>query len=384
MYSTPAEAKSRHCRKPTPRLSAHHASPGRRPHAPSTAAGRVRSNVSSDLIARGVYMMMDDPDIDFDGLGGDPDAEYVCRLDARSLETARVELNEDPRERLGAVKTFRQWLLQQSHIKSPTDTLFLLLFLRSAKFSQLKARERLEAFLSANASMPQWFSSIDTANNMIQAFFSTGYLLPLPGRTSSGEKVVMQRLGALDPGSTAYDKDTILKAACALTYFDLMNENVQVNGFIHLIDCTNFTMKHKMYWGLETAKKTMKLMNGFPARIKSMQSYNLGSVAESLFVLVKPFMPKKFQERIVIHGQCLENVYKMVPMEMLPLEYLPDDYDGPHAGTVDDIVQNLKRDITQPEVRQHILSLSNPAYGIDASKRPHNALKESFRKLIVD
>ncbi|KAI0236026.1 Clavesin-1 [Lamellibrachia satsuma] len=374
--------------------------------------------------------MMDDPDIDFYGLGDDPDAEYVCRLDERSLETARLELNEDPRERLGAVKTFRQWLLQQSHIKSPTatayrrthclldawpgsnlagspqdragedllapyapvgekrigclNTLFLLLFLRSAKFSQLKARERLEAFLSAKTSMPQWFSSIDTANDMIQAFFSTGYLLPLPGRTASGEKVVMQRLGALDPGSTAYDKDTILKAACALTYFDLMNENVQVNGFIYLIDCTNFTMKHKMYWGLETAKKTMKLMNGFPARIKSMQYYNLGRVAESLFVLVKPFMPKKFQERIVMHGQCLENVYKMVPMEMLPLEYLPDDYDGPHAGTVDDIVQNLKRDITQPEVRQHILSLSNPAYGIDASKRPHDALKESFRKLIVD
>ena len=77
-------------------------------------------NHTDVIYSVGVYMMMDDPDIDFYGLGDDPDAEYVCRLDARSLETARVELNEDPRERLGAVKTFRQWLLQQSHIKSPT------------------------------------------------------------------------------------------------------------------------------------------------------------------------------------------------------------------------------------------------------------------------
>ena len=40
-----------------------------------------------------------------------------------------------------------------------------------------------------------------------------------------------------------------------------------------------------------------------------------------------------------MHGQCLENVYKSVPMDMLPVEYLPDDYDGPNAGTIDDIVR---------------------------------------------
>ena len=68
-------------------------------------------------------------------------------------------------------------------------------------------------------------------------------------------------VGALDPSSTAYDKDSILKASCALTYLHLMSENNQVNGFLFLVDCTNFTLKHKMFWGLETAKKTMKLMD---------------------------------------------------------------------------------------------------------------------------
>ena len=64
--------------------------------------------------------MMHDPDVDFYGTGDDPDAEYVCRLDSQSLETARVELNEEPRERMGAVKTFRRWILQQPHLKCPT------------------------------------------------------------------------------------------------------------------------------------------------------------------------------------------------------------------------------------------------------------------------
>ncbi len=34
----------------------------------------------------------------------------------------------------------------------------------------------------------------------------------------------------------------------------------------------------------------------------------------------------------------MESVYKLVPMECLPAEYLPDDYEGPNAGSVKDIV----------------------------------------------
>ena len=46
--------------------------------------------------------------------------EYVCTLDEKSLKKAKEELKEDPKNRLGAVDTFRQWVLQQPHIKCPT------------------------------------------------------------------------------------------------------------------------------------------------------------------------------------------------------------------------------------------------------------------------
>jgi len=38
---------------------------------------------------------------------------YVCKLDAASIEKAKIELNED---RLGAVEALRTWLQQQPHI----------------------------------------------------------------------------------------------------------------------------------------------------------------------------------------------------------------------------------------------------------------------------
>ena len=41
---------------------------------------------------------------------------YVCQLDARSVEKAKKELNEDAKDRLNAVDALSTWLQQQPHI----------------------------------------------------------------------------------------------------------------------------------------------------------------------------------------------------------------------------------------------------------------------------
>ena len=38
-----------------------------------------------------------------------------------------------------------------------------------------------------------------------------------------------------------------------------------------------------------------------------------------------------------MHGQSMMSVYRQIDMSLLPDEYLPDDYDGPSAGTLEDI-----------------------------------------------
>ena len=48
------------------------------------------------------------------------DDNYVCSLSEESLKKAKKELHEDPRERLGAVKALREWILQQPHMKCQT------------------------------------------------------------------------------------------------------------------------------------------------------------------------------------------------------------------------------------------------------------------------
>jgi len=41
---------------------------------------------------------------------------YVCKLDASTIEKAKKELKEDAKDRLGAVDALRTWIQQQPHI----------------------------------------------------------------------------------------------------------------------------------------------------------------------------------------------------------------------------------------------------------------------------
>ena len=46
--------------------------------------------------------------------------DYVCSLSEKTIEKAKKELNEDPKERLGAVQALREWIEREPWITSPT------------------------------------------------------------------------------------------------------------------------------------------------------------------------------------------------------------------------------------------------------------------------
>ena len=46
--------------------------------------------------------------------------DYVCTLTKESEERAQTELNENPKDRLNAVKALREWIEQQPHFSFRT------------------------------------------------------------------------------------------------------------------------------------------------------------------------------------------------------------------------------------------------------------------------
>ncbi|KAL5022514.1 hypothetical protein ScPMuIL_001669 [Solemya velum] len=313
------------------------------------------------------------------------DDNYVCSLDSASEKKAREELHEDPKERLGAVQALRTWVNERTWIHSPTDTLFLLQILRARKFSQLAARELLENYWKYRTMYKEWYRGTDPSDPKVQYVWKHGVHLMLPGRDKNGRKVVLARIGNMEITGENYDSCLFMRAAAMLFEATSFDENCQVNGMIIINDLTGFSMKHQTFFGMDNSKKSMEIFEkATPARVKEMHYYNIGPVFEALMGVFKPFMKEKMRKRLRFHGQSLVSLYKEVDMAMLPKEYLPDDYDGPNNGTIEEIIQKQTEYMNRPEIQAWLKLIHNPENGYDASLKPKDdEPAASFRKLNV-
>jgi len=315
------------------------------------------------------------------------DSDYVCTLDEAGLKKAKEELFEDPKERLSAVNTLRQWILAQPHLQCPTDTLTLLAFLRARKFSQLESRQLLEDFVSIKTKHKQWFQDVDTMEPGIQTVLKDGLTYNLPKRDKEGRMIVVFNMGRMRPWAGLYTKTDIFRAmVCVSMYMFFTDEETMVHGMAALDDLSGLTMKHQTMFSLEDQKS---FFGGWhkciPARVKKIWLYNLGGFGDFIFMIIKLIMPEKIQKRVSNVGSVTENLYKEIPMEILPSDYLPDDYKGPHAGTIQENIDRTVAELSSQQVRDRVKYLTSAKFCADESKRPTDAEPSaSFRKLNVD
>lgn len=122
--------------------------------------------------------------------------EYKSTLDVDTLEAARLELREDDNTREQTLEQFRHWIQKHPAIKKcRTDSLFLLRFLRTKKFSLPMAQEMLERYLTIRQLYPDWFQKLDIDDPELEAIIDSGYLVPLPKRDRHGRKVILSCAG---------------------------------------------------------------------------------------------------------------------------------------------------------------------------------------------
>ena len=69
-------------------------------------------------------------------------------------------------------------LLESRSLLIFTDDIWLLMFLRTAKFSQLRAREILTGYMTCKTEVaPEWYNGTDTADPKIMAFLDSGSVI---------------------------------------------------------------------------------------------------------------------------------------------------------------------------------------------------------------
>ncbi|XP_053952859.1 clavesin-1 [Anastrepha ludens] len=308
---------------------------------------------------------------------------YVCSLSSEMKILAKEELHEDDNVRQQALNQFREWISKHPSIKKcRTDSVFLLRFLRTKKFSVPEACEMLERYLTIRQLFPQWFSKLDITEPVISEIFDNGYIVPLPQRDENGRQIILSVARNFDPYK--YTSVQMARVHSLICEGLLDDEQSQVAGYVYINDESGINMGFASLWSLSDLRNMIKcIQNSTPMRHKETHFMNIPHFANRIIELGVSLLSDKLKNRITVH-KSLDALKEKINPAILPQEY---------GGTIPmaDIIKQFKLKLLQK--REAILSLDDMC--IEITKYPNissnNGISDvdvgvvgSFRKLEVD
>lgn len=219
-------------------------------------------------------------------------------LSPELAEKAQRELNELPSRLADDVQALKEWIAKQPHLNARTDDQFLVSFLRGAKHSLERAKEKLDLFYTIRTSMPGIWTNEDPTSARNLELIRMGMFLPLPNTvTPDGPRILLMRYTA-DPSKYTM-MEMIRVQAFVSTILMREDDNMIVGGQMGLIDFDGATMGHFTQFTPSLMKKfALMTQDANPMRMKSFNYMNVPSFFESVFNFFRTFLNDKIKNRV--------------------------------------------------------------------------------------
>jgi len=135
-------------------------------------------------------------------------------------------------------------------------------------------------------------------NNMKR--YSVGVILPNP-LNDNGPRICFIRNGHYPPDK--FDFQDIMRVSNAVNELLIMEDDIAlINGLIYIMDFGEVSAQHFVQFTPSVIKKmTVFSEEALPLRPKAQHILNTPSIFDSIFNTIKPFIPKKQQERVSIN-----------------------------------------------------------------------------------
>lgn len=320
-----------------------------------------------------------------------------CTLSSENKKVAEEELRETEYTRNSSLDSIREWAEQNPRIDTiRMDSNFLLRFLRAKKFSIPMAEEAIERYiLLRKCYNGALFQNLDYKRPIILDLVNKGFIFTLPERDALGRTIIMYRPSMFD---LSKNNNVDLMNYMMLSYETVLeDEHNQINGIVHIIDCSNCGFE--ILTLLTPKEATRILKNGekiFPMRHKIIAIINLAPVLKIALDLAKPLVSEKIRQRLHLASSINE-------LTFIDTKLLPKEYGGtmPMADMIelwkkelearrttildnDKIMINLSM-YSQGAQEGSVVALKSPINSCDASEDANvYGLQGSFRKLEVD
>lgn len=232
---------------------------------------------------------------------------------------AKAELNETPDLRAQALEELRVLVDGEAAVlRSRTEPLFLLRFLRARKFNVPAAFRLLRNYYRMRFENPELYQDLYPSSD--KDIFDLQCLGFLRDTDAEGRKVFLLRMGKWNPDVCSLEA---MYKPCTLAWEHALEEaETQVNGIVALVDLDGGSLKHVASMSPAHAFKIVYCVQEcFPMRLKAIHVVNQPLFFTLLLRFLKPLVKNKFFQRLHQHGRNYASLHEYIPREILPQEY---------------------------------------------------------------
>ncbi|KAG7525023.1 clavesin-1-like [Solea senegalensis] len=201
-----------------------------------------------------------------------------------------------------------------------TDDDFILRFLRARKFDQMETFRLLAQYFQFRQQNLDMFQSFKVDDPGIKRALMDGFPGVLESPDQHGRKILL--LFASNWDQTRNSFTDILRAILLSLEVLIENPELQINGFILIIDWSNFSFKQASKLTPNILRLAIEgLQDSFPARFGGIHFVNQPWYIHAMFTIIKPFLKDKTRKRIFLHGNNLNSLHQLILPDCLPSEF---------------------------------------------------------------
>uniref|UniRef100_A0A3Q3XGM7 Clavesin-1 n=1 Tax=Mola mola TaxID=94237 RepID=A0A3Q3XGM7_MOLML len=242
-------------------------------------------------------------------------------LSSETTEKARLELNENPDTLHQDIQQVRDMIVTRPDIGFlRTDDDFILRFLRARKFNQVETFRLLAQYFQFRQQNLDMFQSFKVDDPGIKRALMDGFPGVLETPDQHGRKILILFASNWDQSRNSFTD--ILRAILLSLEVLIENPELQINGFILIIDWSNFSFKQASKLTPNILKLAIEgLQDSFPARFGGIHFVNQPWYIHAMYTIIKPFLKDKTRKRIFLHGNNLNSLHQLLQPECLPSEF---------------------------------------------------------------